>query len=309
VNYINEFSYIILRDDRIGMTGKNGCGKSTLLKMMTGEIQPDSGSVEIGDTVKIGVFSQENKEMDEDQKVIDYIRDVAEYVQTADGHITASQMLEKFLFPIDMHRSPISVLSGGERRRLYLLKVLMDAPNILFLDEPTNDLDIETLAILENYLDIFPGAVVVVSHDRYFLDKVANRIFAFQEKGKIKQYEGGYTDYKETHEKEQELLTEPTEKNQSIKRQEATKDSKPKKMSYKDQREYEAIGAVISDLEEKLEDMEEKIKGISSDYVKLQELSQQKEELEQTLETAMDRWVFLSELAEEIEKNKQEGNA
>lgn len=299
--YIRDFSYIILHHDRIGIVGKNGCGKSTLIKMLSGVLKPDSGSVEIGDTVKIAVFSQENDNMDESLSVIEYIKDVAEYVPTADGRISASQMLERFLFPADMQRGPISMLSGGEKRRLYLLKILMDAPNILFLDEPTNDLDIQTLTILENYLDTFSGAVVTVSHDRYFLDKMADRIFAFEQNGIITQYEGGYSDYKQKAQ-QQEAVLEKLPKKQPAK----NKTQRAKKMSYNDQREYENIGDRIQNLEQKLERLQKEEEEAASDYVKLQEITQQKELAEQELEKAMERWIYLSELAEEIENQKKE---
>jgi ATP-binding cassette subfamily F protein uup len=305
ITYINDFSYILLRHDRIGIVGKNGCGKSTLVKMMTGRLQPDSGNVDVGETVKIGVFSQENEEMDPSQKVIDYIKDIAEYVSTADGKITASQMLEKFLFPLDMQRSPISTLSG-EKRRLYLLKILMEAPNILFLDEPTNDLDIQTLTILENYLDTFAGAVITVSHDRYFLDKIVSRIFAFEKDGFIKQYEGGYSDYKQQSEQE-EITTNTTittPKKQSIPKN----TQRAKKMTYMEQKEYETIADTISNLEQELQQLQKQQETVASDYVKLQEIVLQKQNLEIELENAMQRWVYLSELAEEIEKSKEEHN-
>ena len=302
--YIDDFSYIILRDDRVGIIGHNGCGKSTLMNIITGRLKPESGFVEIGDTVNIGVFAQENGEMDENMRVIDYIKEVAEYVPTADGRITASQMLEKFLFKGDIQWSPISKLSGGEKRRLYLLRVLMAAPNILFLDEPTNDLDIETLTILEEYLEDFPGAVVTVSHDRYFLDKMVNRIFSFEGNGKIKQYEGGYTDYKIQHDKEE--INVPVEKVvKQEKKQEVEKPKKLMKMTYKDQREFDTINERIEGIELKIAEIDDKISQCGSDYVKLQELTEEKENFEKELEEAMDRWVYLNELNEEIERNKK----
>ncbi|WP_304507724.1 ABC-F family ATP-binding cassette domain-containing protein [Anaerotignum sp.] len=302
--YIKDFSYIVLRHDRIGITGDNGCGKTTLLKIMTGKLQPDRGMVHFGETVKIGVFSQENEEMDESIKVLDYIRETAEYIQTGDGRISASQMLEKFLFPVDMQRGPISMLSGGEKRRLYLAKVLMSAPNILFLDEPTNDLDLETLMILEDYLEGFQGAVIAVSHDRYFLDKTVNRIFAFLGKGRIKQYEGGYTDYKTAREKES-----PAKEVAKPQKTEAVKEKGSAlitKMSYKDQREYDTIGDEIAKLEEKVGQINQAMESCTTDYTELQRLSQEKETLESKLESRMERWMELMELAEEIEKNRLE---
>lgn len=302
VNYINNFSYIILKHDRIGIVGPNGCGKSTLINMLNGTLQPDSGTVEHGETVKTGIFSQHNETMDSNKRVIDYIKDTAEYVQTADGRISASQMLEKFLFSPSMQYSPIGKLSGGEKRRLYLLKVLVESPNILFLDEPTNDLDIETLSILEDYLDIFNGAVVTVSHDRYFLDKTADRIFAFDSQGNIRQYEGGYSDYLEQREK-YSPKNEPV-KQQSVK-QERYKENKPLKMSYKEQKEYETINEKIEELENSISEIEKQMSSITSDYVKLQELSEKKENLETLLDDAMSRWIYLNELAEKIEENKK----
>lgn len=305
--YVDDFSYIILRDDRVGIIGHNGCGKSTLMNIITGRLAPDSGTVEIGDTVKIGIFAQENGEMDENMRVIDYIKEVAEYVSTADGRITASQMLEKFLFKGDIQWSPISKLSGGEKRRLYLLKVLMAAPNMLFLDEPTNDLDIETLTILEEYLEDFPGAVVTVSHDRYFLDKMVNRIFSFEGNGKIKQYEGGYTDYKIQHDKEEviENVEKPVKAEKVERKQEEEKPKKLMKMTYKDQREFDTINDRIEGIELKIAEIDEEISKCGSDYVKLQELTAEKEKFEAELDEAMDRWVYLNELNEEIERNKK----
>lgn len=301
--YIKDFSYIVLRNDRIGITGDNGCGKTTLLKIMTGKLQPDSGMVHCGETVKIGVFAQENDDMDESVKVLDYIREVAEYIQTGEGRISASQMLEKFLFPADMQRGPISMLSGGEKRRLYLARVLMGAPNILFLDEPTNDLDLETLMILEEYLEDFQGAVIAVSHDRYFLDKTVNRIFAFLGEGKIKQYEGGYSDFKEAKERETPSAVEVA-KPQKV---DMVKEKGPvTKMSYKDQREYDTIGDEIAKIEEKIWLMNRIMEGCTTDYAELQRLSQEKEALELKLESRMGRWMELMELAEEIEKNRSE---
>lgn len=302
VKYIDDFSYIILKHDRIGIIGPNGCGKSTLLNMLTGQLAPDSGHVEFGETVKLGIFAQHNEVMDPEQRVIDYIKDTAEYVQTADGRISASQMLEKFLFNPSMQYSPIGKLSGGEKRRLYLLKVLIDAPNILFLDEPTNDLDIETLAILEDYLDIFNGAVVAVSHDRYFLDKTADRIFAFEGDGKIRQYEGGYSDYLRQYE-ERHVHDEPVKKEKPV--QEKRPAEKPLKMTYHEQKEFETINERIEVLEKAIADTEAEMSGITTDYVKLQELTEKKDSLEAELEEAMDRWVYLNELSEKIEENKR----
>ncbi len=299
---IEDFSYIILRDDRIGITGVNGSGKTTLLKMIIGGLEPDHGYIERGETVKIGIFAQENEDMDESVSVLGYIKEVADYIKTADGQISASQLLERFLFAPDMQRGPISMLSGGEKRRLYLAKVLMGSPNILFLDEPTNDLDIETLMILENYLEHFMGAVIVVSHDRYFLDKVANRMFAFVGNGKIKQYEGGYTDYHDAKMAEAPIFTEKVQK---VEVQREKTQAPIKKMSYKDQREFDTIGDIIGALEEKIEVCQMEIDGCTTEYTKLQELSEKKEKLELELEEKMERWMELTELAEAIAENKE----
>ena len=302
VKYIDDFSYIILKHDRIGIIGPNGCGKSTLVNMLTGNLEPDSGKVECGETIKIGLFSQHNETMDPAQRVIDYIRDTAEYVLTTEGRISASQMLEKFLFNPSMQYSPIGKLSGGEKRRLYLLKVLIEAPNILFLDEPTNDLDIETLAILEDFLDVFNGAVVAVSHDRYFLDKTVDRIFAFEGNGKITQYEGGYSDYLRQYEQRHVEEVQPKPVSQKTER---TSSPKPLKMSYQEQKDYETINDRIENLENAIAETEDEMSKITSDYVKLQELSEKKSALEAELEEAYDRWVYLSELAEKIAESKK----
>ena len=302
VKYIDDFSYIILKHDRIGIIGPNGCGKSTLVNMLTGNLEPDSGKVECGETIKIGLFSQHNETMDPAQRVIDYIRDTAEYVLTTEGRISASQMLEKFLFNPSMQYSPIGKLSGGEKRRLYLLKVLIEAPNILFLDEPTNDLDIETLAILEDFLDVFNGAVVAVSHDRYFLDKTVDRIFAFEGNGKITQYEGGYSDYLRQYEQRHTEEVQPKPVSQKAER---TSSPKPLKMSYQEQKDYETINDRIENLENAIAETEDEMSKITSDYVKLQELSEKKSALEAELEEAYDRWVYLSELAEKIAESKK----
>ena len=299
--YIRDFSYIILRDDRIGIIGDNGCGKSTLLNIMAGRLRPDGGTVEIGETVKIGVFAQENTEMDENQRVIDYIREEAELIRTEDGQITASQMLDRFLFPPSVQRSPISILSGGEKRRLYLARVLMGAPNILFLDEPTNDLDIETLMILEEYLLHFGGAVVAVSHDRYFLDKTVGRIFAFLGDGAIRQFEGGYSDSKAAREQLAEKDTEKPRRAEPPKEKAA---APMKKMSYKDQREYDTIGDEIAARDDRIAQTDAEMEACLTDYTRLQALASQKEALEEELESRMLRWMELTELAEEIERNR-----
>jgi ABC transport system ATP-binding/permease protein len=302
-----DFSYIMLRGDRLGIVGPNGSGKSTLLKCITDKLKPDEGTIDRGETVKIGYFSQENEYMDQSLKVIDYIRNVAEYIETADGTTTASQMLERFLFDGSLQYSLISKLSGGERRRLYLLKVLMEAPNVLILDEPTNDLDITTLTILEDYLDTYDGIVLAVSHDRYFLDRMADRIFAFEPGGVIKQYEGGFTDYKDKIQEDKALAENITpvqkaESNDNLKGK--TKDVKLK-LSYKDQREYDTIEGDIALLEARLEAIEEESAKAASDYTKLNTLLAEKEQLEKALEEKMERWMYLSELVEQIKEQNE----
>ena len=308
---IEDFTYILLPEDRIGIIGPNGCGKSTLLNIITGKIQADKGLVEVGTTVKIGYFSQENEYMDEKLRVIDYVRETAEYIQTSEGTITAAQMCEKFLFTGSMQYSLISKLSGGEKRRLYLLKVLMDAPNILVLDEPTNDLDIQTLTILEDYLETYPGIVVTVSHDRYFLDKIATRIFSFERNGVIDQYEGNFSDYKiaaqgqEKNNEQDYSYSKTTEKKSAS--METWKQRAPKlKFSYREQREYETIDEDIAKLELEIEEVDREIEKSSTNYSKLNELMENKEKLEKALEEKMERWVYLNDLAEQIEaaKNK-----
>ena len=297
---IDDFEYIVLKNQRLGIIGPNGCGKSTLMKIITGKEEPDQGTVEIGDTVKIGYFAQEVTEMDENQRVIDYIKDVAEYVPTKDGRITASQMLERFLFTPAMQYTPIGKLSGGERRRLYLLKVLMDAPNVLILDEPTNDLDIPTLTILEDYLDSFLGIVITVSHDRYFLDNIADRIFAFEAGGKLVQYEGGYTDYLEAKERKNGTVVRESEESAKKKadRKNWKKDAPEKlKFTYKEQKEYETIDDEIASLEQKIEELDEQMMQYATNSAKLSEITEQKEAAEAALEEKMERWVYLNDLA------------
>lgn len=305
---IEDFSYIVLRNDRIGIIGANGSGKTTLMNIIAGAIKPDSGAVEIGETVKIGVFSQDSYHMDDSKRVIEYIREGAEYLETAEGEkVSASLMLERFLFPSSSQWTPLSKLSGGEKRRLQLLRVLMEAPNVLLLDEPTNDLDIETLTILEDYIESFPGAVIAVSHDRYFLDKIADRIFVFEGEGRIAKYTGNYTDIKESGALEAigDNLSQKTKGKEAANKSGAEKDrEKPVKFSYKEQKEYEEIDAVIALLEQKLQETEDKLKSESSDYVLLQQLMEEKSEVERQLEEKMERWVYLNELAEKIAKNK-----
>lgn len=297
---INDFSYIVLRDDRIGFIGPNGCGKSTLMKMIMGILKPDEGNITIGDTVKIGYFAQENEDMTGDIRVIDYIRNVAEYIQTTKGQASASQMLDRFLFPPELQYTPLDKLSGGEQRRLYLLKVLMEAPNVLILDEPTNDLDIQTLTILEDYLDTFAGIVITVSHDRYFLDRIVNRIFAFEEGGHLKQYEGGYTDYLEKVKPIAKQEKSKPEKKENNGKKFQKENQKKLKFTYKEQKEFETIDDDIAKLEEKIEQLDEEIMENATNSGKLAELTQQKEETEEALNEKMDRWVYLNDLAEQI---------
>ncbi len=312
---IDDFTYIFLRDDRIGIIGKNGCGKSTLMKIITGNLRPDSGSVEIGDTVRIGYFMQENEPLDEKMTVLEFVRSIGEYVTTATGKATASQMCEKFLFGPKSQWTPISKLSGGEKRRLYLLSVLMSAPNVLILDEPTNDLDIETLEILEDYLDGFAGIVIVVSHDRYFLDRTVDRIFSFEGGGRLKQYEGGFSDYYEKKQKENGITSDGA--TQSVKEAVSgdTTSAKPKKyykerenklkFTYAEQKEYDTIDDDIASLESKIEELDGEIAGAATQYSRLNELMQEKADVEAQLEHKMDRWVYLNDLAQKIEAQKQ----
>lgn len=312
---IDDFTYIFLRDDRIGIIGKNGCGKSTLMKIITGNLKPDSGSVEIGDTVRIGYFMQENEPLDEKMTVLEFVRSIGEYVTTATGKATASQMCEKFLFGPKSQWTPISKLSGGEKRRLYLLSVLMSAPNVLILDEPTNDLDIETLEILEDYLDGFAGIVIVVSHDRYFLDRTVDRIFSFEGGGRLKQYEGGFSDYYEKKQAENGIASDDA--TQSVKETVSgdTTSAKPKKyykerenklkFTYAEQKEYDTIDDDIASLESKIEELDGEIAGAATQYSRLNELMQEKADVEAQLEHKMDRWVYLNDLAEKIEAQKQ----
>lgn len=298
---IKNFTYILLPGDRIGIIGSNGCGKSTLLKIMNGILEPDEGCVERGQTVKVGYFSQENEDMDESKRVIDYIREAAEVIQTVEGTITASQMLEKFLFTGAMQYAVISKLSGGEKRRLYLLKILMGAPNVLILDEPTNDLDIATLTILENYLESFDGIVVTVSHDRYFLDKMVQRIFAFEGNGVVRQYEGNFSDYKAAVESrgQQPIQEIPVQAEATPRNTWRKKEEKPK-FTYLEKKEYESIDDEIANLEACLEGIREEMDKNATDYGKLRELAEEKDEKERILEEKMERWVYLNDLAEKI---------
>ena len=299
---IRDFNYIVLKNQRLGIIGPNGCGKSTLMKLIIGEIEPDEGYIEIGETVQIGYFSQEAEEMDNNQRVIDYIKDVAEYVPTKDGRITASQMLERFLFDGNMQYTPIGKLSGGEKRRLYLCKVLMESPNVLILDEPTNDLDIPTLTILEDYLDSFQGIIITVSHDRYFLDNLVDRIFAFEGNGYLKQYEGGYTDYAEAKQRMGDANVQPESDKKKVSTKEDWKQNRPTKLkfSYKEQKEYETIDDDIATLESKIESLDAEMMANATNSAKLSELTAERERVEAALEEKMERWVYLNDLAEKI---------
>ena len=301
---IKDFTYTILRDDRMAIVGPNGCGKTTMLRMLAGALEPDSGSVVRGDTVRIGFFTQEFPQMDPNMRLIDFMRDIAEYVTTPEGRFSASQMLEQFLFPSDVQYTPVNRLSGGEKRRLYLASILMAAPNVLLLDEPTNDLDIATLEILEDYIQSFAGAVVVVSHDRYFLDRVAGRLFAFEDEHMV-QYVCPFSDYLDATSAQQE-----EERHKERQKKEAPQGARREKqrelrMSYKEQKDYETIDARMEALNAKLEEIDADIAWHASDFVKLTELTALKEKTEQELAEAEERWLYLTDLAERIEAQKK----
>ena len=308
---VKDFSYNLLRGDRVGIIGPNGYGKTTLVRMICGLLEPDQGRIVRGETVRIGYFSQESfagEDFDPTVKAIDYIRRISQEIQTPEGTLTAAQMMEKFLFPADLQYTEIGRLSGGERRRLYLLRVLMEAPNVLVLDEPTNDLDIETLAVLEDYLEQFPGVVIAVSHDRYFLDKLMNHVFVLAGNGEVRHYTGGYADYRADVEEQrqrlaaQQRLDSQPLPNSSLKKTSGGRSHQEKlKFSFKEQREYEEIDGVIAGLEEKIAQTEALIAQNASDYAALQELTAEKEELETQLAAKMERWVYLNDLAERIE--------
>lgn len=312
---ISHFQYMFLRNERIGIVGHNGCGKTTLLKLIAGVMKPNQGYVEFGDTVRIGYLTQEPESIQPEVRVIDSVKDMAEYLPTATGKITASKMCERFLFPSNLQYTQVGKLSGGERRRLYLLHVLMSAPNVLILDEPTNDLDIETLNVLEDYLEHFEGIVIAVSHDRYFLDRLVNRIFAFEPDG-IRQYEGGYTDYYWKHLERygeetagaDEAAGQKSEKKETENKTAAAKPwKKPDtrlRFTYSEQREYETIDDEIAGLETKIQELEVAISKAATDFVKLTQYTTEKEALEQQLEEKMERWVYLNDLAEQIRAEK-----
>ena len=296
---LRNFECLLLRNDRIGVVGANGSGKSTLLNLIAGRLTPDSGTVTVGETVRVGYFCQENPPMDGDIRVIDYVKEIGNRIETADGMLTATQLLDQFLFPGEVQWSPVRKLSGGEKRRLFLLSVLAAAPNVLLLDEPTNDLDIQTLTILEDYLDTFPGAVVAVSHDRYFLDKVARRVFAVEEDGTVRPYAGGYSAYLAARRAQGEERTPVRETAPAT-----AKPTGPKKLkfSYMEQREYESIEGEVAELEGRLAALKAEQESAASDYLALQRLQKEQEELEQALEEKMERWLYLSDLAERIEQ-------
>lgn len=314
---VRDFEYIFLKNQSVGIVGSNGCGKSTLLKMIAGEVNPDQGAIEIGETVRIGYFAQEEQEMNDKERVIDYVKDIAEYINTKEGRISASQMLERFLFTPDMQYAPIGKLSGGEKRRLYLLGVLCQEVNVLILDEPGNNLDIPTLTILEDFLNSFVGIVITVSHDRYFLDNVVDRIFAFESDGILTQYEGGYTDYLEAsgrsvHSEPENAAKKPvstdsatvadTENQASSSSSKSWKQNAPKKLkfSFKEQREFETIDEDIAKIEEVIETLEKELMANATNSAKLSEIMAKKEKAEQELEEKMDRWVYLNELNDKI---------
>ena len=309
---LRDFDYIFLKNQNVGIVGPNGCGKSTLLRMIAGETEPDQGSIEVGETIRIGYFAQEEQEMDDRQRVIDYVKDIAEYINTREGRISASAMLERFLFTPNMQYAPIGKLSGGEKRRLYLLGVLCQEANVLILDEPGNNLDIPTLTILEDFLNSFVGIVITVSHDRYFLDNVADRIFAFDGHGRLTQYEGGYTDYLEASggghmanavTTSQISKADPAQKEDAKK---SWKQNRPQKLkfSYKEQKEFETIDDDIAKLEVKTEQLDEEMARNATNSVKLSELIAEKEKTEAELEEKMDRWVYLNDLKERIQNGE-----
>lgn len=317
---LSHFNYHFIRNDRVGIVGSNGCGKTTLLKLITGELLPDTGFIEQGETIRIGYLSQEPAFIAADIRVIDSVKEIAEYLPTSNGRISASKLCERFLFTPDMQYTLVGKLSGGELRRLYLLHVLMGAPNVLVLDEPTNDLDIDTLNVLEDYLEHFEGIILVVSHDRYFLDRIVNRIFAFEPDG-LQQYEGGYTDYywkhqeryegveknsqapqKSSNGKMKEKTDRRTDESITVAKTTRTQHDKKLKFTYKEQREYETIDDDIAELEGKIAGLEAQITKSATDFVKLTEYTEQKEALEQKLEEKMERWIYLNDLAERIQK-------
>lgn len=300
---LRDFTYTILRDERMAVVGENGCGKTTFLRMLAGQLAPDEGTINIGETVKIGFFTQEFPKVDPHMRLIDFMRDIAEYVETPDGRFSASQMLEQFLFPSDVQYTPVERLSGGEKRRLYLASLLMASPNVLLLDEPTNDLDIATLEILEDYLATFKGAVIVVSHDRYFLDRIAQRLFAFEKDAHLVQYVCSFSDYLDAQRAQESEKDEKEEKSAVMPRR--TKE-RELRMSYKEQKDYETIDALMEQLQGELERLDGEIEKNASDFVKLTELTQKREQTQKALDEAEERWLYLTDLAERIEAQKKD---
>ena len=300
---LRNFTYTILRDERMAVVGENGCGKTTFLRMLAGQLAPDEGTINIGETVKIGFFTQEFPKVDPHMRLIDFMRDIAEYVETPDGRFSASQMLEQFLFPSDVQYTPVERLSGGEKRRLYLASLLMASPNVLLLDEPTNDLDIATLEILEDYLATFKGAVIVVSHDRYFLDRIAQRLFAFEKDAHLVQYVCSFSDYLDVQRAQESEKDEKEEKSAVMPRR--TKE-RELRMSYKEQKDYETIDARMEQLQGELERLDGEIEKNASDFVKLTELTQKREQTQKELDEAEERWLYLTDLAERIEAQKKD---
>lgn len=297
--YIDDFNYVLLRNDRIGIVGPNGSGKSSLMDIIAGRLAPTRGTVKVGQTVKIGYFAQHSEFKDADCRVLEYIKNVSDYIETADGtRITAAQMLERFLFPPELQWVPVSKLSGGEKRRLYLLSVLMSAPNVLILDEPTNDLDIPTLSVLEDYLDTFNGAVIAVSHDRYFLDRFAGKIFAFMGGGEVRQFIGDYSRYEHARAEAQNLARQQERAQSTVKPQQREEKQRAPKMTYKEKLEYEQIEQVIAQAEAELKMTEMEINACGTDFVKLTELTAKQQELTQRISDLTDRWAYLEELAE-----------
>lgn len=297
--YIDDFNYVLLRNDRIGIVGPNGSGKSSLMDIIAGRLAPTRGTVKVGQTVKIGYFAQHSEFKDADCRVLEYIKNVGDYIETADGtRITAAQMLERFLFPPELQWVPVSKLSGGEKRRLYLLSVLMSAPNVLILDEPTNDLDIPTLSVLEDYLDTFNGAVIAVSHDRYFLDRFAGKIFAFMGGGEVRQFIGDYSRYEQARAEAQNLARQQERAQSTAKPQQREEKQRAPKMTYKERMEYEQIEQVIAQAEAELKMTEMEINACGTDFVKLTELTAKQQELTQRISDLTDRWAYLEELAE-----------
>jgi ATP-binding cassette subfamily F protein uup len=295
---IRDFSYVLLRDDRVGIIGPNGCGKSTLLHLIDGSLEPDAGAVVRGETVKLGCFAQDSAALPPEARAIDVVKDVALAVETDEGRLTATQMMERFLFDTNLQYTPVNRLSGGEKRRLYLLTVLMSAPNVLLLDEPTNDLDIQTLAILEDYLDSFPGAVIAVSHDRYFLDRIAQRIFVYEGEGRIRQYPGGYSDYVRLREEPEPQSEKPLPKKEEPQRE---KREKKVKFTFREQREFETIDADVERAEEALQEIERQMEAAQADYVELERLSEEKERAQANLDALTERWVYLHDLHDQME--------